>query len=134
MYKLLGILVCSAVLAVAYAEEANIISDTKVVIDGKKVPFRSYHMNIVNVPTFEARLREAEARLGTKPDQSVQIIYERNQENIWFGIITILAAAALISFLLRGSSMTKSSMSTNLFVSGITFSSLVSNFEFSSQT
>ena len=40
MYKLLGILACSALLAVAYAEEANIISDTKIVIDGKKTEFR----------------------------------------------------------------------------------------------
>ena len=87
------------------------------VIRGQKPPFRSYHMNIVNVPTFEARLRAAEANLGIKPDQSVQIIYERNQENIWFGIISILAAAVLLSYLFRGSAMSKGPLGGNMFVS-----------------
>lgn len=87
------------------------------IIRGKKAPYRSYHMNIVNVPTFEARLRDAEARLGIRPDQSVQIIYERNQENIWFGLMMILAAAAVISFLLRSGSASKGSLNTSMFVS-----------------
>lgn len=107
------------------------------VIRGKVAPFRSYHMNIVNVPTFEgmfwqlcwflssqqypflfaARLRDAEARLGIRPDQSVQIIYERNQENVWFGLMMVLAAAAVISFLLRSGSASKGSLNTSMFVS-----------------
>lgn len=91
------------------------------VIRGKNVPFRSYHMNIVNVPTFEARLRDAERRLGIKSDQSVQIIYERNQENIWFGVISLLVVAAVVSFLLRGSPMGKGPLNSNLFVSIFAF-------------
>ena len=86
------------------------------VIRGKRAPYRSYHMNIVNVPSFEARLREAEAQLGVKHDQSVQIIYERNQENVWFGLITILAIAAIISYFMRSSSMVKGPLNSNLFV------------------
>ncbi|XP_046918238.2 SPG7 matrix AAA peptidase subunit, paraplegin [Dermatophagoides farinae] len=84
------------------------------IIRGKKAPFRQYHMNIVDVKKFEARLREAEARLGIKPDQSVQIIYERNQENVWFALFSLLVFGAIVSMFMRNSS--KSQMiGTNMF-------------------
>ncbi|OTF72720.1 paraplegin-like protein [Euroglyphus maynei] len=86
------------------------------IIRGKKAPFRQYHMNIVDVKKFEARLREAEARLGIRPDQSVQIIYERNQENLWFALLSLLVLGAIVSMLMRNSSMSKSQMiGTNMF-------------------
>lgn len=72
---------------------------------------------ILKISPFKARLRDAEARLGIRPDQSVQIIYERNQENIWFGLMMVLAAAAVISFLLRSGSASKGSLNTSMFVS-----------------
>lgn len=88
------------------------------IIRGKKSPYRQYHINIVDVKKFEARIREAEAKLGIKPDQSVQIIYERNQENIWFALFSIIIAGFLLSMFLRNSSISKSNMfGSNMFVS-----------------
>jgi len=85
------------------------------VIKGKRAPYRSYHLNIANVPTFEQKLRDAEASLGIKPDQSVQIVYERNPENAWFGVLLVLGGFILIMSLL-GTSL-KMGPTVNMFVS-----------------
>lgn len=87
------------------------------VIRGKKVPYRTYHMNIENVPKFEAKLRAAEASLGIRSDQSVQIIYERNQES-WFSLLSILAIIGILAYFIT-SSAGKSGMGANMFVSFI---------------
>nr|XP_027195691.1 paraplegin-like isoform X2 [Dermatophagoides pteronyssinus] len=86
------------------------------IIRGKKAPFRQYHMNIVDVKKFESKLREAEAKLGIRSDQSVQIIYERNQENVWFALLSLLVLGAIVSMFMRNSSMSKSQMiGSNMF-------------------
>lgn len=88
------------------------------IIRGKRAPHRSYHMNIVNVPSFEKKLRQAEAELGVKSGQSVQLIYERNHESVGLALLSLLALALLVSFLFKSSSISKGPLNTNLFVSG----------------
>lgn len=87
------------------------------IIRGKPAPYRSYHMNIVNVGSFEAKLRQAENDLGVKSDQSVHLVFERNQEGAWIVIFSLLILAVFVSLLIKSSTITKSPLNTNLFVS-----------------
>lgn len=87
------------------------------VVRGQRALHRTYHMNIINVENFESKLRAAEASLGIKPDQSVQIVYERNQESIWFSLAVLFVVGLVISYIMRSSPMAKGPLNSNLFVS-----------------
>lgn len=71
-------------------------------------------MNVVDVYKFEDKLREAERRLGIQ--DGVPIIYERSTDTAGKLIISLLAAALLISLLARSKSI-KPPLGMDTFVS-----------------
>lgn len=83
---------------------------------GKPVRNLNYFMNILDIESFEKKLREAEKNLGIKPENRVPVIYERNQENAWI-ILIALIALSLISLMMLKSSNIKSIQPMDFFVS-----------------
>ncbi|CAG2120070.1 unnamed protein product, partial [Medioppia subpectinata] len=71
------------------------------VIKGKRSDHRTYHMNIVDVPSFERRLRDAERQLAVKPDKAVPVVYERNQESNWLLLVSLVAVSLMILIMFR---------------------------------
>lgn len=71
------------------------------IIKGKKAEHKTYHMNIVNVPSFEKRLKEAERRFGIRPEHSIPVVYERNQESTWLLLVSLVAVALMILIMFR---------------------------------
>ena len=80
------------------------------VIHGKTSSFKVYFMKIANVPNFEAKIREAEKRLGIKPDQCVEIIYERPLMK--FVLISVILQCIIMALFVRKIPLSMS----NLFV------------------
>ena len=86
------------------------------IIKGKRAEHKTYHMNIVNVQSFERRLRDAERWLGIKPDRAVPVIYERNQESTWLLLVSLVAVSLMILIMFR-SGQIKTPVNTDFFVS-----------------
>ncbi|CAG0921127.1 unnamed protein product [Notodromas monacha] len=66
------------------------------VIKGKRSDGKIYHMNVPDVAGFEARLREAEAKLGVSQDSGIQVVYDRSSDT---NIVRFLVAIAMIGML-----------------------------------
>jgi spastic paraplegia protein 7 len=90
------------------------------VIKGRRAEHKTYHMNIVNVASFEKRLRDAERSLGIKSNKCVPVIYERNQESTWLLLVSLVAVALMILIMFR-SGQIKTPVNVDFFVS-ISFS------------
>lgn len=86
------------------------------VIKGKRAEHKTYHMNIVNVSSFERRLREAERWLGIKTDAAVPVVYERNQESTWLLLVSLVAVSLMILIMFR-SGQIKTPVNVDFFVS-----------------
>ncbi|CAG2162247.1 unnamed protein product [Oppiella nova] len=87
------------------------------IIKGNRADHKTYHMNIVNVASFEkrlrdaerylsikpdkARLRDAERYLSIKPDKAVPVVYERNQESTWLLLVSLVAVSLMILIMFR---------------------------------
>ena len=71
------------------------------VIKGRRMEHRTFHMNILDTNKFEEKLRAAEQRLGIPIGLGVPIVYERNTETATRLLISLLAAAILISVFSR---------------------------------
>lgn len=86
------------------------------VIKGRRTVHRTYHMNIVNIDSFEKKLREAERRLGIRPEDQVTIVYERRQESTWLLLFSLVAVALTMMVMFR-SGQIKLQSPTDMFVS-----------------
>ncbi|XP_015586274.1 paraplegin [Cephus cinctus] len=71
------------------------------VIKGKRSKSKIYHMIVSDVVNFEEKLREAERSLGIKPDQYVQIVYERKKELLAQLVLYLIALGVVITVLMR---------------------------------
>ncbi|XP_012279445.1 paraplegin [Orussus abietinus] len=71
------------------------------IIKGRRALFPVYHMSLADISKLEEKIREAEHTLGIKPDQGVQIVYERSGEVI-SSIIASVILITLILALFRG--------------------------------
>ncbi|XP_076056662.1 SPG7 matrix AAA peptidase subunit, paraplegin [Oratosquilla oratoria] len=83
----------------------TIILHEGAIIKGKKMDQRTFHMNIVDMHHFEERLREAEARIGVRPDQGIPVIYERNSDMAGRLLASIIVVAIIVSLLSRNVNM-----------------------------
>lgn len=88
------------------------------VYKGKISRNRNYYMNIVDIKSFENKLREAEKSLGIRPENGIPVIYERSQENAWI-ILIALVALSLFSLMMIKSSNIKSLPPMDFFVINI---------------
>ncbi|XP_065323423.1 paraplegin-like [Gordionus sp. m RMFG-2023] len=70
------------------------------VINGKKTNILTYYMAIPEIDKFEEKLRKVENQMGIKPENSIPVVYEHNEESGWFTLllIVVLAGALLSSF------------------------------------
>jgi len=73
-------------------------------------------MNIVDMSKFEAKLREAEERLGIKPEMRVPVVYERNSDTAGKLLASILVVGILLAVLTRSKTF-KNPISMDSFVS-----------------
>lgn len=87
------------------------------VIKGKRVSNKTFHMMIVDVQSFESKLREAEESLGIKPDKAVPVIYERNQDSSWLLLISLIVVSLMIFMMFRSGQIKTPSSMDNFFVS-----------------
>jgi spastic paraplegia protein 7 len=58
-------------------------------------------MNIVNMGKFEAKLREAEERLGIPQDSRVPVVYERTSDTAGKLLASILVVGLLLAIITR---------------------------------
>lgn len=92
-------------------------------------------MNIVDMSKFEAKLREAEERLGIRPENRVPVVYERNSDTAGKLLASIIVVAILLAIITR-SKLFKVSINMDSIVSRISpttpqrFYSLVNNHSF----
>lgn len=73
-------------------------------VNGKRAEHRTYHMNIVDVDNFETKLRTAEKSLNIRPEHAVPVVYERNDDNSWIIIVSIIAVA-IMSLMMKNGQM-----------------------------
>lgn len=83
-------------------EIVTIILHDGAVFKGRRVDFKTFHMNIADTKTFEEKLREAESRLGIAPEAGVPIVYERNNDAAGKLLATLIVLGILLGFLTRG--------------------------------
>jgi len=62
-------------------------------------------MNIVDMKKFESKLREAEDRLGVRPENRVPVVYERNSDTAGKLMLSILIAGLLLAIISRNKSL-----------------------------
>lgn len=77
-------------------------------------------MNVVNVNSFEEKLREAEARLGIKQGMGVPVLFERSSDTAGKLLASLIVAGLLLSALSRGKGL-RSPLSMDSFVSQFLF-------------
>ncbi|UXI18836.1 NADH dehydrogenase iron-sulfur protein 6 [Sarcoptes scabiei] len=86
------------------------------IIRGKRAPFRQYHLNVYNTDKFESKLREAERRLGIKPDKSIPVIYERHYESVLTILLILMLASLFLSMMVKANTAAKSNVfGSNIF-------------------
>lgn len=73
-------------------------------------------MNIVDMSKFEYKLREAEERLGVRPEYRVPVVYERNSDTAGKLLASIIVVALLVALIVR-SKIFKVSISIDSIVS-----------------
>lgn len=73
-------------------------------------------MNIVDMSRFEAKLREAEDRLGIRPESRIPVIYQRNSDTAGKLLASIIVGGLILAMLTRTKSF-KSPISMDTFVS-----------------
>jgi len=76
-------------------------------------------MNIVDMTKFESKIREAEERLGIRPESRVPVVYERNSDTAGKLLASIIIGGLILAVLSRSSSF-RSPISMDAFVSKIT--------------
>lgn len=110
-------------LAKGEVEELTVVPDLNMVtiflqdnavIKGKKVDFKTFHMNITDVEKFEEKLRQAEASLGIPIEKGVPVVYERSQEGTWMLLFSLVVVAFIILRMVR-SGQIKSDMKVDIF-------------------
>lgn len=78
---------------------------------------KTFHMNIVDIQKFEEKLREAEEKLGIKPENWIPVVYERNQDSAWLLLVSLVAVALMILLMFRTGQI-KTPQTMDIFVSG----------------
>ncbi|CAG0895619.1 unnamed protein product [Darwinula stevensoni] len=96
-------------------EIVTIILHEGAVVKGKKVDQRTYHMNIINIQTFEEKLREAEMKLGIRPEMGVPIVYERTSDAAGKLLTSLIIVIILLSLLSRSSLSIRPPLPTDMF-------------------
>ncbi|ODN04675.1 Paraplegin [Orchesella cincta] len=79
----------------------TIILHDGAVVKGRKVEYKTFHMNIVDMSKFESKLREAEERLGIRPEYRVPVVYERNSDTAGKLLASIIVVALLVALITR---------------------------------
>ncbi|CAL8096428.1 unnamed protein product [Orchesella dallaii] len=79
----------------------TIILHDGAVVKGRKVEYKTFHMNIVDMSKFESKLREAEERLGVRPEYRVPVVYERNSDTAGKLLASIIVVALLLALITR---------------------------------
>jgi hypothetical protein len=72
-------------------------------------------MNIVDMNKFEQKLREAEERLGIRPESRVPVVYERNSDTAGKLLASIIVGGLILAILTRSKSF-RSPISMDAFV------------------
>lgn len=75
-------------------------------------------MNIVDMNKFEAKLRDAEDRLGIRPESRVPVIYERSSDTAGKLLASIIIGSLIFAIMLRNKTF-KSPISMDAFVSRV---------------
>jgi len=72
-------------------------------------------MNIVDMTRFESKLREAEEKLGVRPESRLPVIYERNSDTAGKLLASIIVGGLILAILARSKSF-RSPISMDTFV------------------
>lgn len=99
-----------------YSHQYNRLSTNCIISIRNQVEHKSYHMNIADMSKFEAKLREAEERLGIPQDRRVPVVYERTSDTAGKLLASILVVGLLLAIMTRSKSF-KSPISMDSFVS-----------------
>ncbi|KAF5271018.1 hypothetical protein FQR65_LT05368 [Abscondita terminalis] len=84
-------------------EIVTIILHDGAVIKGKRVDYKTYHMNVIDIHKFEDKLREAERRLGIK--EGVPVVFERGGDAAGKLLLSLLLVGIVMSILARSRSI-----------------------------
>ena len=84
------------------------------IIQGKRPYMKTFFLNVVDVESFERKLRKAEEALGISSENGVPVIYERGGDNSY---ITLLLLLLLALYALSLTQVKSSISSANMFVS-----------------
>ncbi|KAI5730600.1 hypothetical protein M8J76_015571 [Diaphorina citri] len=83
-------------------EIVTIILHDGAIVKGRRIDYKTFHMNIADTKSFEEKLREAETRLGIPPENGVPIVYERTNDTAGKLLATLIVLGILFGFLTRG--------------------------------
>ncbi|KAF4519131.1 hypothetical protein B566_EDAN007404 [Ephemera danica] len=83
----------------------TIILHDGAIVKGKRMEYKTFHMNIVDMNKFEEKLRAAEKRLGIRAENGVPVVYERNSDTAGKLLASLIVVALLLSLLSRSKSI-----------------------------
>lgn len=88
------------------------------IIQGKRPYMKTFFLNVVDVESFETKLRKAEEALGISSENGIPVIYERGGDNSYITLLLLL----LLALYALSLTQVKSSVSpNNMFVRHFNF-------------
>ncbi|XP_037076769.1 paraplegin-like, partial [Pollicipes pollicipes] len=75
--------------------QVTIVLHDGAIIKGKRVEFNVFQMNVPDVHQFEEKLREAETKIGVRPEDRIPVVYERYSDAAGRLLTTIIIVSLL---------------------------------------
>jgi len=82
--------------------QVTIVLHEGAIVKGRRVEFNVFQMNVPDVHQFEEKLREAETKIGVRPEDRIPVVYERFSDTAGRLITTIIIVSVLAYALSAG--------------------------------
>ncbi|XP_043208534.1 paraplegin-like [Amphibalanus amphitrite] len=82
--------------------QVTIVLHEGAVVKGRRVEFTVFQMNVPDVHQFEEKLREAETKIGVRPEDRIPVVYERYSDAAG-RLLTTVIIVSLLAYALSAS-------------------------------
>jgi len=82
-------------------DTVTILLHSGAIIKGRPIGHRVFHMNIIDINTFEEKLRQAEQNLGIPTGKGIPVVYERNSDLAGKLLVSLLIGVIVLSLFSR---------------------------------